>query len=77
VGFSQLLKCFEVLGFEVQDTTFGVCGGFERSLVFGHKTRCFVYSLGGLKSHSFKHFFDHPPIRVWKKSQPFVATYEE
>ncbi len=57
MGFSQLLKCYEVLRFEVQDTTFGVCGGSERSLVFGRKTWCFVYSLGGLKSHCFKLFF--------------------
>jgi hypothetical protein len=47
VGFSWLWGHFGGLRFGVQGTTFGVCGGFRRSLIFGDKIRCLVYSLGG------------------------------
>jgi hypothetical protein len=47
VGFSWLWGDFGGLRFGVRGTTFGVCGGFRRSLVFGDKIICFVYSLGG------------------------------
>jgi hypothetical protein len=35
-----------------------------------HETynRCFVFSFGGSKLVGFKDFFNHPPLKVWKKS---------
>jgi hypothetical protein len=43
--FSWLWGHFEGLEFGVQGTTFGLCGGENRFLIFGKKTRCFVLVL--------------------------------
>jgi hypothetical protein len=64
------MEHFEGLDFGVQDTTFGICGGENRSLIYGEKTRCFVFSFGGSKLVCFKESFNQPPIKLWKKSQP-------
>jgi len=73
-GFSRLWARLEDLGFGVQGTIFGVYGGEKGFSIFGDKTRCFVSSCEGSKKICFKDFFTHPPIRVWKKSQPLLAT---
>ncbi len=61
LGFSWLWGHFEGLGFGVQGTIFGVCGG---------EKRCFASNLGGSKSICFNDSFSQPPIKVWKKSRP-------
>jgi len=68
--FLWLWGHFEGLEFGVQGITFGVCGGENRFLIFGEKTRCFVFSFRGSKFVCFKESFSQPPIKVWKKSQP-------
>jgi hypothetical protein len=77
LGFSWLWACLEDLRFGVQGIIFGICGGEKRFSIFGDKIRCFVFSYEGSKTICFKDFFNHPPIRVWKKSQPLLTTCKE
>jgi hypothetical protein len=68
--FSWLWGHFEGLKFGVQGTNYRLYGGENRSLVFGKKTRRFVFCFEGSKSICFKEPFSQPLIKVWKNLQP-------
>jgi hypothetical protein len=55
--FSWLWGPCEGLGFGIQGTISGVCGDEKRSSIFGDKTRCFVWNLGGSNLVCFNDFF--------------------
>jgi hypothetical protein len=58
LGFSWLWGHFEGLKFGIQGTTSRVCGGENRSSIFGTKTRCFISNFGGSKLVCFKESFN-------------------
>jgi hypothetical protein len=58
LGFSWLWGHFEGLEFGLQGINSRVCGGENRSSIFGEKTKYFVYSFGGSKSDCFKESFN-------------------
>ncbi len=55
--FSWLWGHFEGLDFGVQGTISRICGGENKSSIFGKKMRCFVFGFGGSKSICFKESF--------------------
>ncbi len=64
LGFSWLWGHFEGFKFGVQGITLRVCGGENRSSIFGGFAIC------------FKKSFNHPTIKIWKKSQPLWQHVE-
>jgi hypothetical protein len=67
----KYLKSFhdygDILGYKAQAVDFVEVG---KGLVFGSKTRFFVFGLGGSKSHCIKDSFNHSLIRVGNFHKP-------
>jgi hypothetical protein len=77
LGFSWLWAHLQYIGFEVQGTIYGVCGGEKGFSIFGNKTSCFVSNFEGSKTICLKDYFIHPLIKVWEKLQPLLAKCKE